>query len=106
MNIHNANEMPDLEVTQDELKQLVAFAGIMAIGIHYGVDPEVDTEKLPEEIENNGGMLGLMLRTIRASSATGELLAEIIGRAEAKRQAEIDNTAEMLLNSIFNEEEK
>lgn len=99
----NVDKFPELEVTQEELKQLVAFAGIMAIGIHYGVDPEVSDE-LPEDIENSGGMLGLMIRTIRASTATGELLAEIIERAEAKQQAEIDSTAEMLLSEIFRED--
>jgi hypothetical protein len=100
----NVDKFPELEVTQEELKQLVAFAGIMAIGIHYGVDPEVTSEELPEDIENNGGMLGLMIRTIRASAATGELLAEIIERAEAKQKAEIDSTAEMLLSEIFRED--
>jgi hypothetical protein len=100
----NVDKFPELEVTQEELKQLVAFAGIMAIGIHYGVDPEVNSEELPEEIENSGGMLGLMIRTLRASIATRDLLAEIIERAEAKQKAEIDSTAEMLLSEIFRED--
>jgi len=100
----NPNEMPDIEITQEELKQLVAFAGIMAIGIHYGVDPAVPADHLPKDIEENGGMLALMMNTIRASEAVGELISELIDRAEAKQKAEIDSTAEMLLSEIFKED--
>ena len=100
----NPNQMPDIDITQDELKQLVAFAGIMAIGIHYGVDPSVPADNLPKDIEENGGMLGLMMNTIRASEAVGELISELIDRAEAKQKAEIDSTAEMLLSEIFRED--
>lgn len=91
----NPNQMPDIDITQDELKQLVAFAGIMAIGIHYGVDPSVSVDHLPKDIEESGGMLGLMMNTIRASEAVGELLSELIDRAE---QAENEK-----LNKAFNQ---
>jgi hypothetical protein len=94
----NPNEMPDIEVTQEELKQLVAFAGIMAIGVHYGVDPSVSVDQLPEEIENNGGMLGLMMNTIRASEAVGELLSEIIDRAETAQRAKLDEAFQQIVN--------
>lgn len=87
----NKDAMPDIEVTQDELKQLVALAGVMAIGIHYGVDPNVPTDDLPEDIEEKGGMLGLMMNTIRASELAGDLLAEIIERAEQNQQKKVDD---------------
>lgn len=90
--------MPDLEVTQEELKQLVAFAGIMAIGIHYGVDPSVSVDELPAEIENNGGMLGLMMNTVRASEAVGELLSQIIERNENAEKAKLDEAFQQIVN--------
>jgi hypothetical protein len=90
--------MPDIDITQDELKQLVAFAGIMAIGIHYGVDPSVSVDHLPKDIEENGGMLGLMMNTIRASEAVGELLSELIDRAETAEQAKLDEAFQQIVN--------
>ena len=94
----NPNQMPDIDITQDELKQLVAFAGIMAIGIHYGVDPSVSVDHLPKDIEENGGMLGLMMNTIRASEAVGELLSELIDRAETAEQAKLDEAFQQIVN--------
>ena len=88
-------EMPEFDLSQEEIKNLVALAGIMAIGIHYGVDPNVPIEALPKEIEDNGGMLGLMMNTVRAAEKAGDLLAEIVERAE---KAESDK-----LNKAFEE---
>ncbi len=93
----NPNQMPDIEITQDELKQLVAFAGIMAIGIHYGVDPSVPADNLPKDIEENGGMLGLMMNTIRASEAVGELLSELIDRAEKAQNDRLNEAFEKIV---------
>lgn len=98
LNPKKSSQMPDLEVTQDELKQLVAFAGIMAIGIHYGVDPSVSVDELPADIENNGGMLALMMNTVRASESVGELLSTIIERSEKAEQSKLDEAFQQIVN--------
>jgi len=98
----NPNQMPDIDITQDELKQLVAFAGIMAIGIHYGVDPSVPADNLPKDIEENGGMLGLMMNTIRASEAVGELLSELIDRAEKADNDKLNEAFEQIVTEREN----
>lgn len=90
-------EMPDFDLSQEEIKSLVALSGIMAIGIHYGVDPNVPND-LPKDIEENGGMLGLMMNTIRAAEKAGELLHDIIERAEKAESDKLNKAFEEIVN--------
>ena len=91
-------EMPDFDLSQEEIKSLIALAGVMAIGIHYGVDPNVPNDNLPKEIEANGGMLGLMMNTIRAAEKAGDLLAELVERAEKAETDKLNETFDKIVN--------
>jgi hypothetical protein len=91
-------EMPDFDLSQEEIKSLIAFAGVMAIGIHYGVDPNVPNDDLPKEIQESGGMLGLMMNTIRAAEKTSDLLHDLIERAEKAETDKLDKAFEEIVN--------
>jgi hypothetical protein len=91
-------EMPDFDLSQEEIKSLIAFAGVMAIGIHYGVDPNVPNDDLPKEIQESGGMLGLMMNTIRAAEKTSDLLHDLIERAEKAEADKLDKAFEEIVN--------
>jgi hypothetical protein len=92
------DEMPDFDLSQEEIKSLVAFAGIMAIGIHYGVDPNVPNDNLPKEIQESGGMLGLMMNTIRAAEKASDLLQDIVERAEKAESEKLNKAFEEIVN--------
>jgi hypothetical protein len=98
LSARNPNEMPDFDLTQDEIKNLVAVSGIMAIAIHYGVDPNVSIDKLPKDIEESGGMLGLMMNGIRAAERAGDLLHDIIERAEKAESEKLNKAFEEIVN--------
>jgi hypothetical protein len=98
LSARNPNDMPDFDLTQDEIKNLVAVSGIMAIAIHYGVDPNVSIDKLPKDIEENGGMLGLMMNGIRAAEKAGDLLHDIIERAEKAESEKLNKAFEEIVN--------
>jgi hypothetical protein len=98
LSARNPNDMPDFDLTQDEIKNLVAVSGIMAIAIHYGVDPNVSIDKLPKDIEENGGMLGLMMNGIRAAERAGDLLHDIIERAEKAESEKLNKAFEEIVN--------
>jgi hypothetical protein len=98
LSARNPNDMPDFDLTQDEIKNLVAVSGIMAIAIHYGVDPNVSIDKLPKDIEESGGMLGLMMNGIRAAERAGDLLHDIIERAEKAESEKLDKAFEEIVN--------
>ena len=91
-------EMPDYDLSQEEIKSLVALAGIMAIGIHYGVDPNVPSDALPKEIKDNGGMLGLMMNTVRAAEKASDLLAELVERAEKAETEKLNKAFEEIVS--------
>jgi hypothetical protein len=98
LSARNPNDMPDFDLTQDEIKNLVAVSGIMAIAIHYGVDPNVSIDKLPKDIEESGGMLGLMMNGIRAAERAGDLLHDIIERAEKAESEKLNKAFEEIVN--------
>lgn len=73
------------------------------MGIHYGVDPSVSVDVLPKEIEENGGMLGLMIGTIRASEMARKLIAEIVERAENAESDKLHENFQKIVDDLFPE---
>jgi hypothetical protein len=98
LSARNPNELPEFDLSQDEVKNLVALCGIMAMTIHYGVDPNVPADALPKDIEENGGMLGLMMNGIRAADKAGDLIHDIIERTEKAEIDKLNETFDKIVN--------
>jgi hypothetical protein len=98
LSARNPNELPDFDLSQEEVKNLVALCGIMAMTIHYGVDPDVPADALPKDIVEHGGMLGLMMNGIRAADKAGELIHNIIERAEKAETDKVNKAFEEIVS--------